>query len=66
MDIRLVLTRVSIFAVVYIFVLGLPFALGLGLKSWFSAVIGGGWWLIPPGDNGWISCHRAICLYPLG
>ena len=49
MDIRLVLTRVSIFAVVYIFVLGLPFALGLGLKSWFSAVIGGGWWLIPLG-----------------
>ena len=49
MDIRLVLTRVSIFAVVYTFVLGIPFVLGVRFKSWLSLIAGGLWWLIPLG-----------------
>lgn len=47
LDIRLVLTRASIFVLVYTVVLGIPFALGIWLRPWMSSVWGVGWWMAP-------------------
>ncbi len=47
MDIRLALTRASIFIFVYTFVLGIPFALGLWFRPVLSWIAGGIWWLLP-------------------
>ncbi len=52
MDIRLVITRVSIFVAVYTFVLGIPFVLAFWLKPWLSAVVGFYWWMLPLGMMG--------------
>ena len=47
MDIRLALTQVSIFVVVYTFVLGIPFALGVWCRPVLLWIAGGNWWLLP-------------------
>ena len=49
MDIRLAITRASIFIAVYTIVLGIPFALGIWFKPWLSAVWGVSWWMVPLG-----------------
>jgi len=49
LDIRLALTRVSIFVLVYTVILGLPFALGVWFKPWLSSFIGVNWWMAPLG-----------------
>ncbi len=47
LDVRVVVTRISIFVIVYILVLGLPFALSIRLKPWFITVLGSQWWMGP-------------------
>lgn len=47
LDIRIALTRASIFVAVYTIVLGIPFALGIWFRPWLSAVWGTNWWLAP-------------------
>lgn len=47
MDISLIVTRTSIFIIVYSFILGIPFALAFGLKSYLSSLFGENWWIIP-------------------
>ncbi|MCM8781244.1 MAG: ATP-binding protein [Candidatus Omnitrophica bacterium] len=47
MDIRVVITRTAIFAVVYTLVLGLPFILSTLGKAWLVGFLGANWWLGP-------------------
>ncbi len=47
LDISLVFTRTGIFIFVYSFVLGLPFAMGLGWKQYLISWLAEWWWLAP-------------------
>jgi len=49
MDITVAITRGTVFAVVYAFVLGIPVAVGFWAKTYLSNTIGGNWWLVPVG-----------------
>lgn len=49
LDIKLAITRTGVFVSVYTFVLGIPFALAVGLRPWLSAMIGLNWWMVPLG-----------------
>ncbi|MFA4842684.1 MAG: ATP-binding protein [Candidatus Omnitrophota bacterium] len=49
LDIKVALTRTSIFVMVYTLVLGLPFAVSIWLKAWLVEVFGAGWWVLPQG-----------------
>ena len=47
MDIRVVITRATIFIVVYALVLGLPFVMSTLGKVWLISFLGANWWLGP-------------------
>lgn len=47
MDIKVALTRASIFVIVYTLVLGIPFAIAGFLGQWLSGIIGESWWIVP-------------------
>ncbi|MBF0522840.1 MAG: GAF domain-containing protein [Candidatus Omnitrophica bacterium] len=47
MDVKLALTRTSIFVAVYSLVLGVPFAIGFGLQGQLRQFLGGDWWMVP-------------------
>ena len=47
MDVTVVITRTTIFIVVYSFVLGIPFAIAFGWKERLQYAIGENWWLFP-------------------
>ncbi|MFA5260850.1 MAG: GAF domain-containing protein, partial [Candidatus Omnitrophota bacterium] len=47
MDIKIALTRTSIFVFVYSLVLGIPFAIAFGWKERLIYIIGDNWWLVP-------------------
>ncbi len=47
MDISIVMTKTTIFLVVYSFVLGCPFAMGFILQEQLIHVLGNNWWIIP-------------------
>jgi len=49
LDIRLAVTRASIFTFVYMFVLGIPFAVGWLGSNEISKWLGSKWWLFPTG-----------------
>jgi len=49
MDINVAITRGTVFAAVYAFVLAIPLVLGYWGKTYFSDKIGGNWWLVPVG-----------------
>jgi len=49
MDVRVAITRGTVFAAVYAFVLGIPVVIGFWGKTYLSHKIGGNWWLIPVG-----------------
>ena len=49
MDINVAITRGTVFAAVYAFVLATPLAVGYWGKAYFSDRIGGNWWLVPVG-----------------
>lgn len=49
LDVKLAITRTGVFVSVYTFVLGIPFALAVGLRPWLSAIIGLNWWMVPLG-----------------
>jgi len=49
MDVRVAITRGTMFAAVYAFVLGIPIVIGFWGKIYLSDKIGGNWWLIPVG-----------------
>jgi len=48
-DVRLAVTRASIFTFVYMFVLGIPFAVGWLGSNEISKWLGSKWWLFPTG-----------------
>lgn len=47
MDVSIVMTRTTIFVVVYSVVLGLPFLVAFGLQAWLKAFMGEMWWMAP-------------------
>lgn len=47
MDIKVAITRAGIFIAVYTLVLGVPFALAIGLKAWLIEIFGPIWWMAP-------------------
>jgi len=47
LDISLVITRTSIFLVVYCFVLGIPFNIAFGLQGFLKNIFHEEWWIIP-------------------
>lgn len=47
MDIKVAITRAGIFVAVYTLVLGVPFALAIGLKAWLIEIFGPIWWMAP-------------------
>ncbi len=47
MDITIAMTRAGIFVAIYTFVLGIPFAVALGLKSRLLDMLGAAWWMFP-------------------
>ncbi|GAI27278.1 unnamed protein product, partial [marine sediment metagenome] len=49
MDINVAITRGTVFAVVYAFVLGIPVAVGFWGRTYLSGRIGVNWWLVPVG-----------------
>jgi signal transduction histidine kinase len=49
MDIRVAVTRTGIFIAVYTLVLGVPFAVALGLKAWLIENFSQNWWMLPLG-----------------
>jgi len=49
MNINVAVTRGTLFGVVYVFVLGIPVALGFWGRDYLSNKIGINWWLIPVG-----------------
>jgi len=49
MDINVVITRGTVFAMVYAFVLGIPIVVRLWGKDYLSDKIGETWWLVPMG-----------------
>ncbi|MDD2689039.1 MAG: ATP-binding protein [Candidatus Omnitrophica bacterium] len=49
MDIKIAITRASLFIAVYTLVLGLPFAVTIWFKSWLMETFGPGWWGAPLG-----------------
>jgi len=49
LDINVAITRGTVFAVVYAFILGIPVGLGLWGRAYFSSKIGVNWWLVPVG-----------------
>jgi signal transduction histidine kinase len=49
MDINVVITRGTVFAVVYTFVLGIPIAVGFWGRDYLFEKIGVNWWLVPTG-----------------
>jgi len=49
MDINVAITKGTVFAVVYAFILGLPVAVGFLGQSYISDKLGPRWWLIPVG-----------------
>lgn len=55
LDIKIIATRTGIFIFVYLFVLGLPFALAIWAKSWLIALFAGAWWVIPLGTMAFLA-----------
>ena len=49
MDIKVAITRTSIFVAVYTLVLGLPFAIAIWAKSGLIEIFGASWWTAPLG-----------------
>jgi len=49
MDIRVVVTRTSIFVAVYTLVLGIPFVITNWFKNWLVGIFGANWWMLPLG-----------------
>lgn len=49
LDIKVALTRTSIFVMVYTLVLGLPFAVSAWFKRWLIEMFGASWWILPQG-----------------
>jgi signal transduction histidine kinase len=49
MDINVAITRGTVFAAVYAFVLAIPLAVGYWGKTYLSDKIGGNWWFVPVG-----------------
>ena len=49
MDINVAITKGTVFAVVYAFVLGIPIGVGFWGKSYIFDKIGPNWWLVPVG-----------------
>ncbi|MBA7504801.1 Adaptive-response sensory-kinase SasA [subsurface metagenome] len=49
MDINVAITRGTVFAVVYAFVLGIPVGVGFWGRTYLSDKIGVNWWLVPVG-----------------
>ncbi|MBI2167369.1 MAG: GAF domain-containing protein [Candidatus Omnitrophica bacterium] len=49
MDVSVVVTRTSIFLLLYTVILGIPLALVLWGKLWLRAYVGSQWWVIPLG-----------------
>lgn len=47
MDVSIAITRTSIFLLVYSLVLGLPFAVAFGLRSYLFKIFGESWWIFP-------------------
>lgn len=47
MDINVVITRTGIFILVYSVVIGIPFAIALGLRVYLDAFFGAVWWMVP-------------------
>jgi len=47
MDISIIITRAGLFIAIYSLVLGLPFAVAIGLKSWLVDKLGPEWWMLP-------------------
>ena len=47
MDIAIVITRTTIFALLFALVLGLPFLITAWSKGWFIELLGANWWLGP-------------------
>jgi two-component system nitrogen regulation sensor histidine kinase GlnL len=47
LDINVVLTRASIFIVVYLVVLGIPFSVGIVGREFLANALGVNWWLLP-------------------
>ncbi len=47
MDLKIAVTRIGIFILVYTLLLGLPFAVAVGLKGWLVDKFGPGWWMFP-------------------
>ena len=49
MNINVAITRGTVFAIVYAFVLGIPVGVGFWGRSYLSDAIGTNWWLVPVG-----------------
>jgi len=49
LDISLVVTRTSIFIVIYSLILGVPFIIANYLRPYFIGLFGDNWWLVPMG-----------------
>jgi len=49
MELSVVITRTTIFVAVYSLLLGLPFAVAIGLRSWLMDAFGANWWTVPSG-----------------
>jgi len=47
MNISIVFTRATIFAMVYLVVLGIPFEIGIAARPFLSARLGVNWWILP-------------------
>lgn len=47
MDITIVITKVSLFIVVYTLVLGVPFTVAILFRPILSAILGINWWIVP-------------------
>lgn len=47
MDVKLVFTRAGIFIAVYLFVLGIPFAMAFGWKDRLVDIFADMWWIVP-------------------
>ncbi|MCX7926533.1 MAG: ATP-binding protein [Candidatus Omnitrophica bacterium] len=49
MELSIVITRTTIFIAVYSLLLGLPVAIGIGLREWLISILGNNWWVVPSG-----------------
>lgn len=55
LDIRVAITRTTLFIIVYTLVLGFPFIVALYFRSWLIENLGGNWWMMPLGLMGMLA-----------